>query len=100
MLLFCELVDETQISKPPEPTRHLNSIKLWILLPLRAKLLVTLQYEIPCSFQLYSENQKRKQCNNLSTSLTVAVTTLFVDCGVFEASYYRYHHIIFRRQVT
>jgi hypothetical protein len=37
------------ISKPPEPTRHHNSIKLWILLPLRADLLVTLQYEIPCT---------------------------------------------------
>jgi hypothetical protein len=50
MLLFLKLVDETQISKPLEPTRHHNSIKLWILLPLRADLLVTLQYEIPCIF--------------------------------------------------
>ena len=48
MLLFWKLVDETQISKPPEPTRHHNSIKLWILLPLRADLLYILQYETPC----------------------------------------------------
>ena len=43
-----KLVDETQISNPPEPTLHHKSIKLWILLSLRADLLVTLQYEIPC----------------------------------------------------
>ena len=51
MLLFelCLLLDETQISKPPEPTMHHNSIKLWILLPLRADLLVTLPNEIPCT---------------------------------------------------
>ena len=48
MLLFWKLVDETQISKPPEPTRHHNSIKSWILLPLRADLLYILQYETPC----------------------------------------------------
>ena len=52
MLFFSELVDETQISKPPEPTRHHNSIKLWILLTLRADLLVTLQYEIPCTMNV------------------------------------------------
>ena len=49
MLLLLKLVDETQISTPPEPTRHHNSIKLWILLPLRADLLFTLQCEIPCN---------------------------------------------------
>ena len=48
MLLFWKLVDETQISKPPEPTRHHNSIKLLIPLSLRAELLFTLHYEIPC----------------------------------------------------
>ena len=52
MLLFWKPVSETQISEPPEPTRHHNSIKLWIILPLRADLLCTLQYEIPCSFSL------------------------------------------------
>ena len=48
MLLFWKLVDETQISKPPEPTRHHNSIKLWILQSLGADLLYILQYETPC----------------------------------------------------
>ena len=48
ILLFWKLVDKTQISKPPEPTRHHNSIKLWILLSLRADLLYILQYETPC----------------------------------------------------
>ena len=51
MLLFFKLVDETQISKPPKPTCHRNSITLWIIQPLRADLLVTLQYEIPCTFE-------------------------------------------------
>ena len=49
MILFWKLIDETQISKPPEPTKHYNAIKLWILLPLRADLLCTLQCEIPCT---------------------------------------------------
>ena len=49
MLLFWKLVDETQISKHLEPTRHHNSIKLWSLLSLRADLLYILQYETPCS---------------------------------------------------
>ena len=48
MSLFWKLVGETQISKPPEPTRHHNSIKLLIPLSLRAELIFTLQYEIPC----------------------------------------------------
>ena len=51
MLLFFKLVDETQISKPPKPTWHHNSIKLRIVQHLRADLLVTLQYEIPCTFE-------------------------------------------------
>ena len=45
MSLFWNLVDETQISKSPEPTMNHNLIKWLILLPL---LLFTLQYEIPC----------------------------------------------------
>ena len=45
---FLKLVDATQILKPPEPTTHHSSIKLLILLPLRADLLCTLQYETPC----------------------------------------------------
>ena len=45
MVLFWKLVDQTQISKSTEPTRHHNSIKLWIPLPLRADLLSTLQLE-------------------------------------------------------
>ena len=49
MSFFWKLVDETQISKPPEATRHHNSIKVLILLPLRANLLCVLHYETPCS---------------------------------------------------
>ena len=36
MFLFKKLVYETQMSKPPEASRHNNSTKLLILLPLRA----------------------------------------------------------------
>ena len=43
------LVDETQISKPPEATRQHNNLKLFILLPLRAELLCILHYETPRS---------------------------------------------------
>jgi hypothetical protein len=42
MLLFSKLVDETQISEPPKLTKHHNSMKLLILLSLRAELLFTL----------------------------------------------------------
>ena len=48
MSFFWKLVDETQMSKTPEATRHHNLIKLLILLPLRADLLGILQYETPC----------------------------------------------------
>ena len=41
------LMNETQMSKTPEATRHHNLIKLLILLPLRADLLGILQYETP-----------------------------------------------------
>ena len=34
MLLFFKLVDETQISTPPEATRHHNSTKLYSKIPL------------------------------------------------------------------
>ena len=48
MLLFWKLVDETQKSTPAEPTKHHNSIKLWMLLPFKADFFATLLYEIPC----------------------------------------------------
>ena len=48
MLLFWKLVDETQISQPPEATRHHNSTNLSILLPLRSILFGPIQYDTPC----------------------------------------------------
>ena len=48
MSFFFKLVDETQMYKPPEATRHHKPIKLVILLPLRSDLLCTLHYETPC----------------------------------------------------
>ena len=48
MSFFWKLVDGTQISKPPEATKNHNSIKLLILLPLRADLLYIHHNETPC----------------------------------------------------
>ena len=48
MLLFLELHDKTQISKPHEPTIHHKSKNILILLSLIADLLCILQYETPC----------------------------------------------------
>ena len=56
MLLFWKLVEETQKSTPPEPTWHHNLIELWILLPLRADLFVTLQYGIPCTWIFFCKS--------------------------------------------
>ena len=55
MLLFWKLVDKTQMYKPPEPTRHHNSIKSLVLLPLRADLLCTLQCETPCTSYIFKK---------------------------------------------
>ena len=48
MVLFWKLVDETQISPPPEATRHHSLTKSWILLPLRAIYLRPFQCDTPC----------------------------------------------------
>ena len=48
MLLFFKLVDETKMYEPPEATKQHNSLKLLILLPVRANLICTLQCETPC----------------------------------------------------
>ena len=48
MLIFCKLVDGTQISTSPKATRHHNSTKSLILLPLRAIYFYSLHYETPC----------------------------------------------------
>ena len=48
MLLFWKLVQETQMSTPPEATRHHISTQLLVLLHLRAIYFSTFQYETPC----------------------------------------------------
>ena len=60
MLLFWKLVDETKIYEPPEATKHHNSLKLSILLSVRANLLCTLQCETPCILCLLIKNSKFK----------------------------------------
>ena len=54
MLLFWKLVDETQMSKPPEATRQHNSAKSLLLLPRRTIWFRPFQYDIPCtSYQMF-----------------------------------------------
>ena len=54
MLLFWKLGQETQMSTPPEATRHHISTQLLVLLHLRAIYFSTFQYETPCSsYQSY-----------------------------------------------
>ena len=48
LLLFWKLIYETQISKPPEATRHHKSKKILVLLSLRANLKIQFQNETPC----------------------------------------------------
>ena len=54
MFLFWKLIHETQNLLPPEATRHHNSTKLLIFLPLRADLLCNLHYETPCMNKIRS----------------------------------------------
>ena len=56
MLLFWKLIRETEISKPPEASRHYNSTKLLVILTLRADLLCTLHYETPCNTSMLLRN--------------------------------------------
>ena len=71
MLLFWKLVDETQMSTPPEHTRHRDSRKLLILLPLRAIYFTTFQYETPCTFIFFNSflplisNTNSFQCSSV-----------------------------------
>ena len=49
-------IHETQNLLPPKATRHHNSIKLLVFLPLRADLLYILHYETPCT-TLHTHNE-------------------------------------------
>ena len=68
MLFFWKLICETQISKPPEATRHHNSTKLLILVPLRANLLCTLHYETPCKWEGWCQCLRYKFVTKLWTT--------------------------------
>ena len=48
MSFFWKLVDETQMSNPPEPAMHHYQFKFLVLLPLRAIYFYSLWYETPC----------------------------------------------------
>ena len=50
MLLFWKLVDKTQISKPQDHTDNFKHNPISIFLSVRPKLLLTVQYEIPCTW--------------------------------------------------
>ena len=50
ILLFWKLIHKTQMSNPPGAASYYNSIKLLILLPLRAIYFYSLYYETPCTY--------------------------------------------------
>jgi len=72
MLLFWRLGQETQMSTPPEATRHRILTQLLVLLHLRAIYFGTFQYETPCSSfnlsKLYLECKKPILRINSSTT--------------------------------
>ena len=77
ILLLKKLVDATQILKPPQPTTHHSSIKLLILLPLRADLLCTLQYETPCKLS-NSALRNSVAITALAQVLAILLSTLHI----------------------
>ena len=50
MSFFWKLVDKTQISAPPEATRHHKSKKILVLLSIRANLKIQFPSETPCNW--------------------------------------------------
>ena len=74
MLLFWKLVDETQNFKPREPSMHRTSIKLLILLPVRADFLCTLQCEI---------HYEKKLTKNIRLCMYVCMYVSKYISGVF-----------------
>ena len=72
MLLFLNLVQETQISTPLEATRHHISTQLLVLLHLRAIYFSTFQYETPCiqiktalNIERYKPSQSANRVQNM-----------------------------------
>ena len=94
MLLFWKLVDETQISKPLEATRHHISTILLVFLPLRSDLLCTLHYETPCTvtfrFPISKKNSFRGNYMRKYGMLFSPVTNLMHHHLVQLRDRYRY----------
>ena len=55
MSFFLKLIDETQMSNPPEPAMHHYQIILLILLPLRDIYFRSFHYETPCRIEMVDE---------------------------------------------
>ena len=66
MLFFYKLVQETQMSTPPEATRCHNLTKLLILLPLRDNSKSTFQCETPCTFHRFNTKKVTGLKSNFS----------------------------------
>ena len=96
MSFFWKLIDETQNLIPPEAARHPESIKLLILVPLRANLLCTLHYETPCSILKLNQNRKtppmssstdkRKSCIDMKVGKT--------PMGFWERQWMQYYYCL------
>ena len=78
MSFFAKLFDETQMSAPLKATRHHNLIKLLILLPLRADLLLSVHSETPCTCY-----QKHDLESPLPTSILVKKCLLCCSLQAF-----------------
>ena len=78
MSILWKLVDETQISISPEATRHHNSTKLLILLPLRGIYFYSVHYETPC---IYGTVMKNAHSEIISTRCVLSENSH--RCGQF-----------------
>ena len=64
-------------------SRHHNSMKLWILLPLRADLFCTLQCETPCTCYLHTKYQLSRLLKTGQYCITF-YTVPIRECGVYS----------------
>ena len=62
MSFFWKLVDETQISAPPEATRHHKSKSILVLLSLRANLKIQFRSETPCTLKTGTSKKLMETC--------------------------------------
>ena len=99
MLLFLKLVDETQISKTHEATRHNNSTKLSILLLLKAIQFHSFQNDIPSRSLKHFVHRKSNQFELNSLVVQIIVTYyLFQEILHFAKMFYLDFELLIKRK--